>query len=82
MATILAGAGLCLRGQQRPGSDIDLLVELEPGRDLFNLVELKQELEEKLHRRVDIGAKPVALHPGRSAAGGTTAVKRDKAYLR
>lgn len=46
--------GSYARGQQRPDSDIDLLVELEPGRDLFDLVELKQELEEKLHRRVDV----------------------------
>ena len=46
--------GSYARGQQRPDSDIDLLVELEPGRDLFDLVELKQELEERLHRRVDV----------------------------
>lgn len=46
--------GSYARGQQRPDSDIDLLVELEPGRDLFDLVELKQELELKLHHRVDV----------------------------
>jgi predicted nucleotidyltransferase len=46
--------GSCARGQQTPDSDIDLLVELEPGRDLFDLVELKQELEKKLRRRVDV----------------------------
>jgi hypothetical protein len=46
--------GSYARGQHRPDSDIDLLVELEPGRDLFDLVELKQELEERLHRRVDV----------------------------
>lgn len=46
--------GSCARGQQTPDSDIDLLVELEPGRDLFDLIELKQELEKKLRRRVDV----------------------------
>lgn len=46
--------GSFLRGQQRPDSDLDLLVELEPGRDLFDLIDLKQELESKLRRRVDV----------------------------
>ena len=46
--------GSYARGQQTPESDIDLLVELEPGRDLFDLVELKRELEARLHRRVDV----------------------------
>ena len=35
-------------------SDLDLLVNLEPGRDLLDLIALKQELEERTNRRVDI----------------------------
>ncbi len=35
-------------------SDLDLLVSLEPGRDLLDLVALKQELEERIGRRVDV----------------------------
>jgi len=27
---------------------------LEPGRDLFDLIELKHELESMLHRRIDV----------------------------
>lgn len=46
--------GSFVRGEQRPDSDLDILVELEFGRDLFDLIELKQELEAKLHRRVDV----------------------------
>ena len=46
--------GSFLHGQQRADSDVDLLVELDPGRDLFDLIELKQELEAKLGRRVDV----------------------------
>jgi predicted nucleotidyltransferase len=46
--------GSVLHGTQRPDSDLDLLVELEPGRDLIDLVELKRELEAKLNRRVDV----------------------------
>jgi predicted nucleotidyltransferase len=46
--------GSYARGEQVEGSDLDLLVELEPQRDLFDLVELKRELEERLRRRVDV----------------------------
>ena len=41
-------------GTPRPDSDLDLLIELEPGRDLFDLVELKQALEERTGRPVDV----------------------------
>ncbi len=33
------------RGEARADSDLDLLVDLEPGRDLFDLIEIKIELE-------------------------------------
>lgn len=42
------------RGTATGESDLDLLVEFEPGRDLFDLVSFKQELEEGLGRRVDV----------------------------
>ena len=35
-------------------SDVDILVELEPGRSLLDQVALKQELEELLGRPVDV----------------------------
>ena len=46
--------GSALRGDARPDSDIDLLVELEPGRSLLDHVALCQDLEELLGRRVDV----------------------------
>ncbi len=46
--------GSYARGQQTATSDIDLLVDLELHRDLFDLVELKRELEERLGRRFDV----------------------------
>lgn len=46
--------GSYARGQQKETSDLDLLVDLEPHRDLFDLIELKQELEKTLQRRVDV----------------------------
>lgn len=42
------------RGEHRAESDVDLLVELEPGRSLLDLVGLSQDLERLLGRRVDI----------------------------
>ena len=41
-------------GKATADSDIDLLVEFEPGRDLFDLVALKQALEEQTGLRVDV----------------------------
>lgn len=42
------------RGTDAEGSDLDLLVEFEPGRDLFDLIELKDELEKVSGRSVDV----------------------------
>lgn len=46
--------GSMARGEARPGSDIDLLVDLEPGRSLLDHVGLWQDLEELLGCRVDV----------------------------
>ena len=42
------------RGDAVESSDLDLLVDFEQGRDLLDLVALKQDLEELLGCRVDI----------------------------
>ena len=41
-------------GTPTPYSDLDLLVNLEPGRDLLDLIALKQELEMQTGRKVDV----------------------------
>lgn len=41
------------KGQARPDSDLDLLVALEPGRDLFDLIGFRQELEAQTTVRVE-----------------------------
>lgn len=46
--------GSVSRGTSTGDSDLDLLVEMGAGRDLFDLVALKQELEESLGCRVDV----------------------------
>lgn len=41
-------------GKGTPTSDIDLLVELAPGRDLLDLIGLKQDLEAALGCPIDV----------------------------
>lgn len=47
--------GSVARGQEGPESDIDLLVDFEPGRSLLDQAGLIIELEAMLRRRVEIG---------------------------
>lgn len=47
--------GSVARGEERPGSDLDFLVELEPGTRPFEILLLGAELEEALGVKVDVG---------------------------
>lgn len=46
--------GSVARGEARPDSDIDFLVNLEAGRSLMDLARLLRELESILGRNVDV----------------------------
>jgi len=46
--------GSVARGEADPRSDVDFLVEMEPGRSLFDLGGLQYELERLLDRLVDV----------------------------
>jgi uncharacterized protein len=46
--------GSVARGEATSASDLDLLVEMEPGRNYFDLVEFWQDLEEALGARIDV----------------------------
>lgn len=46
--------GSFARGTARPDSDIDVLVDLEPGRHLLHLIAIKQDLEDLLGREIHI----------------------------
>ncbi len=46
--------GSVARGQARPDSDLDLLVEFDRTPSLFQMARLQAELEEKTGRRVDL----------------------------
>jgi predicted nucleotidyltransferase len=54
--------GSLARGEGAEGSDLDLLVTLEEKRSLLDIVGLKQDLEDLLHRPVDVVTVP-ALSP-------------------
>ncbi len=46
--------GSVARGEAGPGSDVDILVNLNPGRSLLDIVAIKQDLEDLLGRKVDV----------------------------
>ena len=55
--------GSVVRGEDRPGSDVDILVEFEPGLKTYdNFINLAFFLEDILKRRVDL-VTPDALSP-------------------
>ena len=54
--------GSYAHGSQEPGSDIDILVELEPPMGLFGFTALADYLTEKLGAKVDL-VTPDALKP-------------------
>ncbi|MCA1992406.1 MAG: nucleotidyltransferase family protein [Coleofasciculus sp. S288] len=46
--------GSVARGEARPDSDVDFLVELESSRSLLDRIALIQDLEDLLGRKVDV----------------------------
>jgi uncharacterized protein len=46
--------GSLARGEAREDSDVDLLVDMEPGRSLLDRSEMLQDLQELLGRKVDV----------------------------
>ena len=59
--------GSALRDDFGPDSDLDFLVSFEPGAswDLFDLVDMKEEMETRLGRPVDIVEKEALRNPWR-----------------
>ncbi len=54
--------GSVARGEAEKVSDIDVLIEYKGKKSLFDFVDLKLNLEEKLHKRVDL-VEYSAIHP-------------------
>jgi len=53
-ATNVRVFGSVARGEAGPASDLDLLVDMEPGRSLFDLGELMSDLRNLLGCNVDV----------------------------
>ena len=56
-AEIKAIFGSYARGDFHADSDLDLLVDVDPGANLFDLVGLQHFLEDKLGCKVDVGTR-------------------------
>ncbi len=46
--------GSYVRGQQKKRSDIDILVSFSRDIDLFDFIDLREYLENRLHQKVDL----------------------------
>ena len=46
--------GSIARGDDHDESDVDLLVDIEPGRTLLDVIALEQDLQQLLGRRVEV----------------------------
>ncbi len=42
------------RGEARPDSDVDILIQRDPGRSLLDLIAIKQDLEDLLGCAIDV----------------------------
>jgi predicted nucleotidyltransferase len=62
-AEVVGIFGSYARGEEKPGSDVDVLVNFDTGATLFDLVGLADYLEELLGLPVDVVSKR-ALTPG------------------
>lgn len=60
--------GSVARGEEGAGSDVDVLVDLEPGRSLLDLARLELRLEQLLGRRVEVVTEAGLREPIRAAA--------------
>lgn len=49
--------GSYVRGEERKGSDVDVLVEFKEAPDLFRFIELERKLEKLLDVKVDLVRK-------------------------
>lgn len=66
--------GSVARHEERPDSDVDMLVEFSRPTGLFGLIRVQQFLEEQFGHRVDLGT-PASLRPSLRDAALAEAVR-------
>ena len=49
--------GSMMRGDAGSESDVDILVDMKEGSTLLDIIAIKQDIEELLHRKVDVVTK-------------------------
>ena len=54
--------GSIARGEDNENSDLDLLIELDDSKSLLAIIGIKQDLEEKLGKKVDV-VEYCCIHP-------------------
>ena len=71
------------RNAETHNSDIDLLVEIDPGRSLLDIIDAKYQIENLTHRQVDIvtEAAPIPLYSPGSPSIRREIMSRDAVYL-
>jgi len=69
--------GSVARGDATETSDLDLLVELEPGRTLFDLGGLLMDVRSELGVRVDVHRADAPARAPRARSGGSGTAARD-----
>ena len=71
------------RGTAGPDSDLDILVKLDPGRSLLDLIAIKQDLEDLLGCRVDVVTESsLSPYSRESAFRSGNHMTHDHVYLR
>lgn len=55
--------GSFVRGDNKKGSDVDILVEVPRGTGLFEFINLQIKLEKALKKKVDLGTYKSIRHP-------------------
>ena len=74
--------GSVARGDDDEGSDVDVLIDVEPGRTLLDVIAFEQELQQLLGRKVEVpdGRRSESVPATADPCRSRLAVKDDRVY--